>query len=102
VIVEGMLKALTVLYGAAGVVTVSSYASQIRVVWRSQTGAADVSLLMWSLWSATAAIAVLYAQFVSHDARYVLLSMGNAVGCFLVTGLTILKRSQARGGRRPA
>ena len=99
-----MRDVLTMLYGAAGSVTLASYAPQLRAVWRSKTGAGDVSLLMWSLWSVGAAIAVLYAQVVAQDPGYLLMSLGNATGCLLMTGLTAFKRSQARGAglrRRP-
>lgn len=93
---EGLLGALKAMYAAAGMVTIASYAPQIRAVWRSETGATDVSLIMWGLWSAAALIAVGYACVVTHDPGYVLMSLGNAVGCLLVTALTALKRSQAR------
>jgi uncharacterized protein with PQ loop repeat len=97
VMASGLLQALTILYGAAGVVTIVSYAPQIYAVWRSETGAADVSLAMWCLWSIAATIAVLYAQFVARDKGYFLMSLGNAAGCFLVTGLVVFRRSQTTG-----
>jgi len=99
VVLDGSLQVLTALYGVTGIVTVVSYGTQIRAVWRSSTGAADVSLFMWSLWSVGATIAVLYARFVTHDAGYLLMSLGNATGCFLVATLTAIKRAEAQGVR---
>jgi uncharacterized protein with PQ loop repeat len=99
VIGADMTTWLTSLYGVAGVVTIAFFVPQIQAVTRSETGARDVSLLMWGAWSAAAAIAVLYAHFVVHDPGYLLVSLGNATGCFLVTGLTAFKRLRERGHR---
>jgi uncharacterized protein with PQ loop repeat len=91
--------ALTTLYGAAGTLVVLSYLPQVRAIWASRSGAADVSLLMWSLWSLAATVTVLYALLVAHDTGFALVSLGNAAGCFAVTGLTLFKRARCA---RPA
>ena len=93
---DALREILTAVYGATGAALLASYAPQIRSVWRSKTGAADVSLLTWCLWSMASTIAALYAHFVASDAGYFLLSLGNAAGCYAVAGLTAFKRSQAR------
>jgi hypothetical protein len=83
---------LSTLYGATGMALVVSYAPQIWTVWRSRTGAEDVSVLTWAFWSVTAAIGLLYAKFVARDAGFVMMSLANVLGCSSVTGLAMLKR----------
>jgi hypothetical protein len=85
-------QGLTALYAANGVALLAAYVPQARSVWRSTTGAVDVSLLTWCLWSLASTIAALYAHFVAHDVGYFLLSLGNAAGCHAIAGLTAFKR----------
>jgi hypothetical protein len=83
---------LKTLYGATSVAILVSYLPQIRSVWRSRTGANDVSLFTWGVWGVVALVAALYAHVVVRDPGYALLSVGNAAGCFTVAGIATYKR----------
>ena len=87
-----MLAIVSALYAVFGVVLVAAYFPQLLSVWRSRTGAADVSLGTWSIWSVSATVSLLYAAFVSRDTGYTLVSFGNLIGCYAITGLTAFKR----------
>lgn len=87
-----MLGLVSVLYTLFGVVFVAAYVPQVRAVWRSRNRAADVSLGTWGLWCASSTVSLLYAHFVSRDASYALVCLGNAAGCYAVTGAALLRR----------
>ncbi len=87
-----MLGLVSALYALFGVVFVAAYVPQLRAVWRSRNGAADVSLGTWGLWCASATVSLLYARLVSHDLSYSLVCLGNVVGCYAVTGVALLRR----------
>jgi uncharacterized protein with PQ loop repeat len=89
--VVGLVSALYALFG---VVFVVAYVPQVRAVWRSRNGAADVSLPTWGLWCASSTVSLLYACFVNQDMRYALVCMGNVAGCYAVTGATLLRRQR--------
>jgi hypothetical protein len=94
-----VLGLVSALYALFGVVFVVAYVPQLRSVWRSRNGAADVSLGTWGLWSASATVSLLYAHMVSRDLNFALVSLGNMAGCYAVTGAAFLKRQRhaARG-----
>jgi hypothetical protein len=98
-----VLGLVSALYALFGVVFVAAYVPQVRAVWRSGNGAADVSLPTWGLWCASATVSLLYACFVNHDMRFALVCLGNVVGCYAVTGATLLRRQRhALGANRAA
>ncbi|MET0335162.1 MAG: hypothetical protein ABW190_12890 [Rhizobacter sp.] len=89
IVVVGLVSALYALFG---VVFVLGYVPQVRAVWRSRNGAADVSLPTWGLWCASSSVSLMYAHFVSGDLNYTLVCLGNVAGCYAVTGTVLLKR----------
>lgn len=89
-----MLGVVSALYALFGVLFVVGYVPQVRAVWRSRNGAADVSLPTWGLWCASSTVSLLYAHFVNHDTSFVLVCLGNAAGCYAVTGAAVLRRRQ--------
>lgn len=91
-----MVGVLSALYAAFGIVLVAAYLPQLRSVWRSRSGAADVSLCTWGVWCASATVSLLYAHLVSRDLGYTLVSLGNVGGCYAVTGVALLRRRSHR------
>src|SRR5688572_17759744 len=91
VVLLGMVSALYALFG---VVFVVAYVPQVRAVWRSRNGAADVSLSTWGLWSASSTVSLLYAHFVTRDLSYTCVCLGNVAGCYAVTGAVLLRRQR--------
>ncbi len=89
-----MLGLVSALYALFGLVFVLAYVPQLRAVWRSRNGAADVSLGTWGLWCASATVSLLYAHLVSHDLSYTLVCLGNVAGCYAVTGAAVLRRQR--------
>lgn len=89
-----MLGVVSALYALFGVLFVVGYVPQVRAVWRSRNGAADVSLPTWGLWCASSTVSLVYAHFVNHDARFALVCLGNVAGCYAVTGAAVLRRRQ--------
>lgn len=89
---QSVLAVVSLLYAVFGVVLVGAYIPQLLSVWRSRTGAADVSLLTWSVWSASATVTLLYAGLVARHFEFVLVSVGNLVGCYAVTGCVVYRR----------
>ena len=90
-----MSAILTVLYGLTSIILLAGYLPQALSVWKSRTGAKDVSLSTWFLWSLSSTIAALYALFVIGDVPYLVLSLGNCVGCLSVVGLVLWRRSRS-------
>jgi hypothetical protein len=90
VVVLGLVSALYALFGVLFVV---GYVPQVRAVWRSRNGAADVSLPTWGLWCASSTVSLLYAHFVNGDIHYTVVCFGNVVGCYAVTCVTVFRRS---------
>ncbi|MDZ5457578.1 hypothetical protein [Azohydromonas lata] len=95
-----MLELVSVLYAVFGAVLVAAYIPQLWSVWRSRTGAADVSLLTWSIWSTSATVTLLYAALVARNAEFVLVSTGNLVGCYAVTSLIVYRRCSIKNKPR--
>ncbi len=87
-----MLRWVSALYGLFGVIFVLGYVTQVRAVWRSRNGAADVSLPTWGLWCASSTVSLLYAHYVSRDPNYTLVCLGNVAGCYAVTGVVLHRR----------
>jgi hypothetical protein len=89
-----VVDVVSALYALFGGVFVAAYVPQVRAVWRSRNGAADVSLSTWGLWCASSTVSLIYAHVVNHDTRYTLLCLGNVVGCYAVTAVALLRRQQ--------
>ena len=89
-----MLSLVSALYALFGVVFVAAYVPQLRAVWRSRNGAADVSLGTWGVWCASSTVSLLYARLVSQDLSYSLVCLGNVAGCYAVTGAAWLRRKR--------
>jgi hypothetical protein len=89
-----VLGLVSALYALFGVVFVLAYVPQLRAVWRSRNGAADVSLGTWGVWCASSTVSLLYAHLVSHDLSYTLVCLGNVAGCYAVTGAALLRRQR--------
>ena len=83
---------LTTLYALAGIVVLAGYVPQAVSVWKSRTGARDISLPTWSLWTLTSSVGAIYASFVVRDLPYLALCLGNVTGCAAVVALIILRR----------
>jgi hypothetical protein len=92
-----VLGLVSALYALFGVVFVAAYVPQLRAVWRSRNGAADVSLGTWGLWCASSSVSLLYAHLVAKDNSFALVSLGNVAGCYAVTGTAWLRRRQHGG-----
>jgi uncharacterized protein with PQ loop repeat len=88
---------VSALYALFGVVFVLGYVPQLRTVWRSRNGAADVSLPTWCLWCASSGVSLLYAHLVSRDLHYTLVCLGNVAGCCAVTAVVLWKRRRHVG-----
>ena len=85
-------SAVAALYSGLGTLLALLYVPQICTIWRSRSGARDISLPAWSLWTVFAFITVCYALLVARDARFGAVSASNLVGCAAVTGVTAWKR----------
>lgn len=83
---------VSALYALFGVVFVIGYVPQVRAVWKSRNGAADVSLPTWGLWCASSTVSLLYAHLVNGDLHFTLVCLGNMAGCYAVTGATLVRR----------
>jgi hypothetical protein len=71
---------------------VIAYVPQMIRVYRDPNGAAAVSLMTWTLFTAANVATVLYA-LINSDDRVVAGVFGlNALGCLVVVGLTAVKR----------
>jgi hypothetical protein len=70
-----------------------AYVPQMIRVYRDPHGAAAVSITTWTLFTAANAATMLYAITAFHDALMALIFGLNALGCALIVGMTILKRS---------
>jgi uncharacterized protein with PQ loop repeat len=83
---------LTTLYTLAGIMVLVGYVPQAVSVWKSRTGARDISLSTWSLWTLTSGVGAIYASLVVGDLPYLALCIGNVAGCAAVVTLIILRR----------
>lgn len=81
-----MVAVIGDLYGMFGFVLVANFIPQLLSVRRSRSGAADVSILTRSVWSKSAAMALVCANFVRHDHGYNLMSIWNLIGCYFIMG----------------
>jgi len=85
---------LTALYGLQSVAVGISYAPQIRSVWKSESGARDISITTWLLWSATSLVSLLYALSVVKDVPFIAVSATSLVGSLVVSAMAVLRRIQ--------
>ncbi len=85
---------LTALYGLQSLAVGISYAPQLRSVWKSTTGARDISITTWLLWSATSLVSLLYAVSVVHDIPFAAVSATSLVGSIAVSAMAGLRRIQ--------
>ncbi len=88
------MSLLIALYGLQSLAVGISYAPQMRAVWKSTTGARDISIATWLLWSATSLVSLLYALTVVNDLPFTVVSATSLVGSFAVSVLAILRRIQ--------
>ena len=94
-----MIGLVSALYALFGVIFVAGYVPQVRAVWRSRNGAADVSLGTWGLWCVSSTVSLLYASLVIKDMRYAFVCVGNVAGCYAVTGALLLRRQRHQAAR---
>ena len=85
---------LTALYGLQSLAVGISYAPQMRAVWKSSTGARDISITTWLLWSGTSLVSLLYALTVVKDFPFIAVSATSLVGSVAVSALVLLRRIQ--------
>ncbi len=85
---------LSALYGLQSLAVGLSYAPQIRSVWKSKTGAQDISITTWLLWSATSLVSLLYALTVVKDFPFIAVSATSLVGSLAVSAMAVLRRIQ--------
>jgi len=85
---------LTTLYGLQGLALAASYAPQLRSVWRSKTGAQDISIVTWLFWSATSLISLFYAFNVVKDMPFAAVSATTLVGSVAVSVVAAVRRFQ--------
>ncbi len=88
------MSLLSALYGLQSLAVGISYAPQMRAVWKSTTGARDISIATWLLWSATSLVSLLYALSVVKDPPFIVVSATSLVGSAVVSALAILRRLQ--------
>ena len=93
-------SAVAALYSGLGNLLAFLYLPQICTIWRSRSGAHDISLSAWFLWTVFAFITVCYALLVARDARFGAVSASNLVGCALVTGVTAWRRYRSGNSRK--
>lgn len=85
---------LKTLYSISGVCIVGAYVPQAISAWKSKTGAKDVSILTWAMWCVTSTISTLYSMIIVNDLPYILVSLGNLLGCAAVVGFAGFRRLQ--------
>lgn len=85
--------AIAWLYIVTNAARVFTYAPQLIVVWRSQDGARDISLLTWGSWVVANATAVAYGTLVVHDLFFTLIAMLNMVCCAAIACIALRRRS---------
>jgi len=90
---------LTTLFGLQGLALAVSYAPQVCSIWKSKTGAQDISIVTWLFWSATSLISLLYAFNVVEDMPFAAVSattLVGSVGVSVVAAVRRLQHSRAR------
>ena len=99
--------AIAWLYIVTNAARVFTYAPQLIVVWRSEDGARDISLLTWGSWVVANATAVAYGMLVVQDLFFTLIAMLNMVCCAAIACIALQRRSAygvaaTRAGRAQA
>lgn len=91
---QKLLNFFTVLYGLQGVTLAVSYVPQFRSVWKSRTGAKDISIATWLFWTTTSIVSLVYAFAIVKDRPLIAVSATALAGCTLITLATIIRRLQ--------
>jgi len=74
---------------------------QFRSVWKSRTGAQDISIATWLFWTTTSLVSLVYAFAVVKDRPLIAVSATGLAGCTLITAATIIRRLQHIRKRKP-
>jgi uncharacterized protein with PQ loop repeat len=78
-----------------------TYIPQIAAVWRSRDGARALSLITWTSWVVSHAMAVLYGAVVLRDMFFMAVSTINLVCCAVVVAIAARRRGSWRGAGSP-
>ena len=89
-----ILQAVIGIYVACNAVRLLSYVPQIVAVAREHSGAHAISLATWFFWTLSNAATAIYCSTVINDLLLAGTMWGNAVGCFAVASLTVMKRQR--------
>jgi hypothetical protein len=88
------------MFSIFNVLRIGSYLPQIARVAADDEGAKAISYSTWCIWIGANATTAAYAIVNITDIALFLISALNALGCFTVVGLTVVKRYRlARGPR---
>jgi len=89
-----LLQAITGVYVSSNAVRLLFYVPQIVAVAREHSGAHAISLVTWFFWMISNAATAVYCSTVIDDYLLTGMMWGNAVGCFAVASLTVMKRQR--------
>ncbi len=88
------MTVLSVLYGLQSLAVAVSYAPQMRSVWKSRTGAQDISIATWLIGSATSLVSLVHAPAVVKDLPFIVVSATSLVGSLAVSAIAGVRRIQ--------
>jgi uncharacterized protein with PQ loop repeat len=87
--------AISGLYMASCTVFVFSYVPQILAVASCRNGARSTSLVTWSVWTVSSAIALAYGVVVVQKTPFIVVNVGSFVCCLTILLLAAVKRRRA-------
>lgn len=86
----------TTAFTLCNAVRVLAYLPQILRITQDPDGARAISCATWSLFAISHLTTVIYALVAAHDLTMAAVFGGNALACFMILGVTLLKRRQAQ------
>jgi hypothetical protein len=89
------LDFLTLAYGFFNTMRMASYAPQILLVARDRSGAKNISLTSWMVWTAANITTAVYAWNKLADIPLMMINSFNACCCVTMVALLVHKRSAA-------
>jgi hypothetical protein len=87
-----ILPTITVIYAACSAARLLMYVPQLLAVKRDRCGAHAISLITWTSWALSHAVAAIYCYAVASDALLAGMMLGNTAGSTAVAALTLIKR----------
>lgn len=87
-----LITIIDVLYTISSAVMLFFYIPQILKVISARPPVAGVALPTWAAWAICTFVSFLYGAFVVDDFKLAYFSLGGAICCALIFGITFVKR----------